>query len=83
MGSLWHIFMLAGVDVDTTISFEPPLPCRTTNGDSYCGKPATVGIAYDGPGGFRLMPVCRDCTLAVAKLYKVVSLADELKPEKE
>jgi hypothetical protein len=69
--------------MDSTIAFTPAQPCGTADGPKVCGKPATVGILYLTISGLMFMPVCAECTAAVAKLYQIIDLADELRAEKE
>ena len=67
--------------MDTIIKFDPALPCATTDGEILCNKPATVAIVYPAAGGWMIMPICEDCTIATAKVYGVAWVADELKPD--
>jgi len=69
--------------VDKIIRFDPALPCATTNGETLCNKPAKVGIAYPAAGGWMLQPICKSCATAMGRVYQVVFLDDELKPDKK
>jgi hypothetical protein len=53
------------------VRVDPPLPCCTVgpNGKDICGKPAKAGWADRFGQGYLLMPICRDCTAAMARLY--------------
>jgi hypothetical protein len=61
----------------TTLRIDPPLPCATirpTETEPYarCGRPATVAQADLLLGGeWRLLPMCRDCVTAIARVYGV------------
>jgi hypothetical protein len=69
--------------MDSVIKFAPALPCCTLNGDRPCGNPATVGLVWYNGNWWSLQPICRSCTEATAKVYRVISLDDELKPGRE
>jgi hypothetical protein len=56
-------------DTSVTISFSPPLPCITWQGDRICGKDATVAHITPTGGGYLMQPICRECTLAMMKNY--------------
>lgn len=57
---------------EITITFAPAVPCGTisTDGVSRCNKEATVGTLYPmGGGQYMIRPICRDCTLAMKRIY--------------
>lgn len=58
------------------VSLSDPLPCgiRSDTASGTCGKPAYIAHANLFrnpvlPGHWVLLPVCRDCALAAAKVY--------------
>lgn len=55
-----------------TITFDPPLPCGSIDGDRVCGKPATAATADRwGPNQWIMLPLCKDCVAELAKNYNV------------
>lgn len=57
----------------TIVELVTPLPCATRKEAGTCGKPATVAYAYPQPdGGWLLQPICKECTEATARLYKII-----------
>lgn len=68
----------------TTIHFDPPLPCGVLrdhgNGDyGPCGRPAITGTAdrLYGLSLWTLMPMCQDCTAAMAVVYGILGESTE------
>jgi len=52
--------------------FEPAVPCATWDGEKLCEKPATVASGWrTGRGEWILLPMCKDCVTATAKVYGV------------
>jgi hypothetical protein len=56
-------------DRPITITFSPPLPCATIQGDKTCGKLATVGQLYPVGSGYLMQPFCAECVAALARIY--------------
>jgi hypothetical protein len=65
--------------MSATLRIDPPLPCATwqaTDADPLgrCGQPASVGHADALPdGSYLILPICRACTTAMAKVYGVTA----------
>lgn len=60
-------------DIPTTITFAPPLPCCTVQGDRICGKPATTGTLHPwgSAGIYIVQPFCEDCVRALVRVYGI------------
>jgi len=62
---------------DSTLYFQPPLPCATWQGTALCLKPATVGTVYRrSDGQFSLLPICADCVKGLVKQYGLKPIED-------
>lgn len=63
--------------MSTTLTIDPPLPCATLRPTEHtlwqrCGQPATVAQAERlGDGSYMILPICRECTTAMARNYGV------------
>jgi hypothetical protein len=58
------------------IELVTPLPCGTIGkaGVGRCGNPATVASALPtGSGEYLIMPICKQCSMAMAANYGVDS----------
>jgi len=61
------------------IRLDPPLPCGTGDGQTVCGRPATLGLLDrdpERPGRWVLTPICKVCTAAMAALYDEERVSD-------
>lgn len=60
------------MEESTILQIDPALPCVAWISDGVeCGKPAHVAYADRVRGQWVLTPICRDCTVATAKVYGV------------